>query len=110
MSGVPVFKPAALALGLVLASGVSWAGDPVAGKEKAAVCGACHGVDGNSQTPDFPRLAGQHEDYLVRALLDYKSGQRKNPIMAGQVANLDRKDIQDLAAWFSSQNGLVTKR
>ena len=113
MSRVSVFKPVALgalAFGLIVGAGAVWAGDPVAGKEKAAVCGACHGVDGNSQVPDFPRLAGQHEDYLVRALLDYKSGQRKNPIMAGQVANLEKTDMLDLAAWFSSQSGLVTKR
>ena len=110
MSSVRVFGPATLALGLILATGAVWAGDPVAGKEKAAVCGACHGMDGNSQTPDFPKLAGQHEDYLFRVLLDYKSGQRKNPIMAGQVANLDRTDMRDLAAWFASQSGLVVKR
>ncbi|MCB1911571.1 MAG: cytochrome c [Zoogloeaceae bacterium] len=99
-----------LALGLLAGAGASWAGDAAAGKEKAAVCGACHGLDGNSQAPDFPRLAGQHEDYLLRALIDYKSGQRKNPIMAGQVANLEKKDMADLAAWFASQPGLVTKR
>lgn len=101
---------AALILGLLSIGSQSWAGDAMAGKEKAAVCGACHGADGNSQAPDFPRLAGQYEDYLVRALLDYKSGQRKDPIMAGQVANLEKKDMEDLAAWFSSQKGLVTKR
>lgn len=108
--GIARLAGVTLTFGLLLGAGASWAGDAAAGKEKAAVCGACHGVDGNSQVPDFPRLAGQHEDYLVRALTDYKSGQRKNPIMAGQVENLDKKDILDLAAWFSSQTGLVTKR
>ncbi len=55
-----------------------------AGKAKAAeVCAACHGADGNSASPDFPKLAGQHRDYLEKALRDYKSGARKNPIMAG---------------------------
>ena len=62
----------------------SWAANPEAGKAKAAeVCAACHGADGNSASPDFPRLAGQHRDYLAKALRDYKSGLRKNPIMAG---------------------------
>ena len=85
------------------------AGDAAAGKEKAKVCAACHGENGISQAPDFPKLAGQHNDYLVRALNDYKSGVRKNPIMSGQVANLKKGDIDDLAAYFSSQQALVTK-
>ena len=85
------------------------AGDAAAGKEKAKVCAACHGETGVSQSPDFPKLAGQYGDYLARALNDYKSGARKNPIMAGQVANLKKDDIDDLAAYFSSQQALVTK-
>ncbi|MDB5811664.1 MAG: cytochrome [Betaproteobacteria bacterium] len=88
---------------------LAYAADPAAGKEKSKVCAACHGENGNSQAPDFPKLAGQHGDYLVRALTDYKSGVRKNPIMAGQVANLKREDIADLAAYYSSQQGLATK-
>jgi cytochrome c553 len=93
-----------------LASLPAQAGDSAKGKEKAAVCGACHGPDGNSPTPDFPRLAGQQEDYLVKALQDYKTGKRKNPIMAAQVENLSKADMADVAAWFSSQEGLVVKR
>jgi cytochrome c553 len=85
------------------------AGDPAAGKEKSKVCATCHGENGVSQAPDFPKLAGQHNDYLVRALSDYKSGARKNPIMAGQVTNLKREDIADLAAYYSSQRALATK-
>ena len=95
---------AALAL-----STAAHAGDPEAGKEKAKVCAACHGENGVSQAPDFPKLAGQYNDYLVRALNDYKSGMRKNPIMAGQVANLKKEDIADLAAYYSSQQALATK-
>lgn len=100
-----------LALGAaLLATGPAAAGDPVAGREKAAkTCAACHGPDGNSQAPDFPRLAGQHYDYLVKALNDYKSGARKNPIMAGQVGNLKPQDLNDLAAFYSSQPGLAVK-
>ena len=86
------------------------AGSPAAGKEKSKVCAACHGEDGVSKAPDFPTLAGQYNDYLVQALNAYKSGARKNPMMAGQVAKMKHEDIADLAAYFSSQRALVTKR
>ena len=95
---------AALAVGAV-----AHAGDPAAGKEKAKICAACHGENGISQAPDFPKLAGQYNDYLVRAMNDYKTGARKNPIMAGQVANLKKEDIADLSAYFASQQALVMK-
>lgn len=87
-----------------------FAGDVEAGKEKAKVCAACHGVDGNSQSGEFPRLAGQHNDYLLRALEAYKSGARKNPLMAPMVEKLTKRDMEDLAAYFSAQHGLYTKR
>lgn len=90
-------------------SAQAYAGDPAAGREKAKACAACHGENGISQAPDFPKLAGQYNDYLVRALKDYQSGARRNPIMAGQVANLKREDIADLAAYYSSQQALATK-
>jgi cytochrome c553 len=79
--------------------------DLVAGKEKAAqVCGACHGPNGEKPTqPDYPILAGQWPDYLERALKDYKSGKRKNPIMNGMAAALSDQDIENVAAWFASQ-------
>lgn len=93
----------------LLACGNALAGNPVAGQAKSKPCAACHGPDGNSATPDFPRLAGQHPDYLVKALKDYKSGARKNPIMAPQAANLTVRDMEDLAAFFSGQQGLVQK-
>lgn len=85
------------------------AGDPVAGKAKSVVCAACHGPDGNSLTGDFPKLAGQKEDYLVASLTHYKSGKRKNPIMAGMAAPLSQQDMVDLAAYFASQQGLQLK-
>ena len=80
-------------------------GNAASGKEKAAqVCAACHGPDGNKPSdPAQPILAGQHYDYLVRALTDYKIGRRNNPIMKGFASQLSKKDIEDLAAWFSSQ-------
>jgi cytochrome c553 len=86
-------------------AGMAGAADREAGKKKAAeVCVACHGAEGNKPSdPTQPVLAGQHADYLERALTDYKIGRRNNPIMKGFAAQLSKKDIEDLAAWFSSQ-------
>ena len=92
----------------LLTSGVVFAGNPAAGKEKAKACAACHGADGNSTSADFPKLAGQHYDYLVKSLQGYKSGARKNPVMAPMGTNLSQRDIEDLAAYFSAQSGLIT--
>ena len=80
-------------------------GNAASGKQKAAqVCAACHGPEGNKPTaPENPILAGQHQDYLVKALKDYKAGKRNNPIMKGFAATLSSQDMQDLAAWFASQ-------
>ena len=85
------------------------AGDPAAGQKKTQTCVACHGPDGNSASAEFPKIAGQHYDYLLKALKDYKSGARKNPIMAPMAANLTQRDIEDLAAFYSSQKGLALK-
>ncbi len=96
-------------LGVMLAALVAMSaqagGSAEKGKQKAAqVCGACHGPDGNKPSaPDQPVLAGQYYDYLVRALSDYKNGRRTNPIMKGFAAQLSKQDIEDVAAWFSSQ-------
>lgn len=77
-------------------------GDAAAGKTKAAACFACHGTDGNGVDPQYPRLAGQYDGYLVEVLHEYKNGERTNPIMKGMVATLSDQDIQDVAAYFSS--------
>jgi len=82
------------------------AGDPTSGKEVSQQCVACHGVDGNSPTPNFPRLAGQYEDYLYFSLQSYKKGERKNAIMAGIVAALSDEDMRNVSAYFSLQSGL----
>ena len=75
-------------------------------KEKAKTCAACHGEDGNATAnPMYPRLAGQYHDYLARALHEYKSGDRKNPIMAGFVATLSEEEIQGLSRYFGSLPG-----
>jgi len=100
-----VNRALAIILGALLAANVQASGDADKGKQKAAqVCVACHGADGTKPSaPDQPVLAGQYYDYLVRALTDYKNGRRTNPIMKGFAAQLSKEDIEDVAAWFSSQ-------
>jgi len=89
-------------------SSVAIAADIRGGETKAKeVCQACHGLDGNSQTPDYPKLGGQQPDYLAKALRDYKSGQRKNPIMAGFAGSLSDKDIENVAAYYASQPSVL---
>ncbi len=78
-------------------------GNAEAGKAKAATCAACHGADGNSVVPTFPKLAGQNAPYLMKELHDFKSGARKNPIMTAMVVPLTNQDIDNLAAYYSSQ-------
>ncbi len=84
---------------------VAHAGDPVAGEQKAATCAACHGANGISTIASNPILAGQYPSYLEHALRSYRDGSRQNAIMAGFAAQLSDEDIEDLAAWFSSQPG-----
>ncbi|MGE0114529.1 MAG: cytochrome c [Steroidobacteraceae bacterium] len=72
----------------------------------AQVCTACHGNDGHAVAADYPTLAGQHADYLTQALRDYKSGKRKNAVMAGIVGSLADKDIEPVAAFYAKQPGL----
>ena len=84
------------------------AGDPAAGREKAAQCQQCHGLDGNSPTPQFPNIGGQHAKYIVQTLRDYKTGVRQEPVMAAFAAPLSDQDQEDLAAWYASQGGLYT--
>jgi cytochrome c553 len=102
-----------LALALALAGTAQARGSAEAGKQKVSqVCAACHGPTGaNPTAPENPILAGQHYDYLVKTLQDYKSGKRNNAIMKGFAASLSMKDIEDLAAWFASQpSGLHYQR
>lgn len=99
-------------LGLA-AQGAIAKGNVQAGKAKAAqVCAACHGADGaKPSAPDQPVLAGQYADYLAKALADYKSGKRANPIMKAFAGQLSEQEIEDVAAWFASQSSdLATKR
>lgn len=82
-------------------------GDATAGQAKAAVCGACHGPDGNSPAPNFPKLAGQGERYLTKQLHDIKDGKRTVLEMTGLLTTLSDQDLADLAAYFASQKGSV---
>ena len=67
------------------------------------VCSACHGVDGNSMVPMYPKLAGQHPEYITKQLTNFKAGDRKNPVMSGMVATLTPEDMVNLGAYFGTQ-------
>ena len=82
-------------------------GDPAAGQGKTAVCGACHGSDGNSLVPIFPKLAGQGERYLLKQLHDIKDGKRVVLEMTGQLNPLTDQDLADIAAYYAGQKGSV---
>ncbi len=102
---------AVVAAVLAFVAGPVVAADVEAGKKKAQeVCAACHNLDGVSTIPENPKLAGQYPDYLAKALRDYKSGARKNPIMAGMAQGLSQKDIDDVSAYFASQSAVLATR
>ncbi|HEY5702572.1 MAG TPA: c-type cytochrome [Gammaproteobacteria bacterium] len=93
-----------LLLSLVLISfNLFGAGDPVAGREKSQTCAACHGVNGNSSNPVWPKLAGQHPSYIVKQLEDFKAGRRENAQMSPMATNLSKQDMEDLAAYYAIQ-------
>lgn len=81
-------------------------GDATAGQGKAAACGACHGMDGNSSDPQYPKLAGQHEMYIAHQLHNFKSGERQNAIMLGMSTPLSDQDMRDVGAYFASKQPL----
>ena len=83
------------------------AGNAADGKNKSVVCHACHGPTGQSVQPIYPNLGGQHQDYLVKTLREVRDGTRQNAIMAGFAANLSDQDIDDISAWYASQQGLT---
>jgi len=101
-----------LAALVALTSTAAMGADVDAGKKKVQeVCAACHGIDGATPTtPDYPKLAGQYPDYLSKALRDYKSGARKNPIMAGFAQGLTEKDIENVAQYFYTQPSNLASR
>jgi cytochrome c553 len=87
---------------LVASSSVCGAGDVKAGRTKALMCQACHGLDGLSKVPDAPNIAGQTEPYIVAQLQAFKTGVRKNDAMSVVAPSLSDRDIEDLAAYFSA--------
>jgi cytochrome c553 len=93
----------ALMTSLLFASSAALAGDPAAGKAKSVVCSACHGADGISVNPLWPNLKGQKEQYLIKQIKAFRDGSRKDPSMAPMVAALTDEDIENLAAYYSSQ-------
>ncbi|MFZ1624416.1 MAG: c-type cytochrome [Gammaproteobacteria bacterium] len=93
---------AALAASLLLTPAHA-AGSAEAGQARSVVCAACHGADGNSFNPEWPSLAGQNENYLIKSLQSFKDGSRQNVLMNAQAAGLSEQDMLDLAAWFSAQ-------
>ncbi len=82
-------------------------GDAAAGQAKSALCGSCHGVDGNSPLDMNPKLAGQNASYLVKQLQDFKSGARPGVTMAAMVLSLSDQDMEDISAWYASQEATV---
>ena len=105
--GIPMFQSLSkfsIALALVLAGNQAMAGgDAEAGQAKAATCVACHGVDGNSAVPTFPKLAGLGHKYLLKQMKDIRDGRRSVALMAGQVDNMSDQDLADIAAFYDAQ-------
>ncbi|MEO8487826.1 MAG: cytochrome c [Betaproteobacteria bacterium] len=96
-----------VALAAILAATSAHAANLAAGKEKAQeVCQACHGMDGLSVAyPEYPKIGGQHRDYLAKALRDYKAGVRKNPIMGAMAQPLTAQDIDNITEYYAKQPG-----
>lgn len=98
-----LLKSVVIVAGLAMASGVSAAGNVEAGKNSSAMCAACHGADGNSAVPNFPKLAGQGEKYLLKQMQDVKAGNRVIVEMTGMLDAFSDQDLENLAAYFSAQ-------
>ena len=96
-----------LFVSLLLTLGISGlahaAGNAAAGQDKIAMCSACHNADGNSMIPNFPKLAGQGQRYLLKQMHDIKSGERPVVEMTGMLDSMSEQDLADIAAWYSSQ-------
>ena len=110
MAQEPVAPPAATAVApapdakaLLTELAQAKPGDAKSGADKAAVCAACHGLDGNSSDPQYPKLAGQHEYFIATQLVAYKSGTRPNVVMTSFAAMLSAQDMRDVGAFFSTQ-------
>lgn len=102
MKKISLITAAVLLLNINLTS-AEIIGDAKKGKTLSATCAACHGIDGNSPNAQWPKLAGQHLNYIVKQLQDFKSGARENAIMNGMAATLSEQDMYDLASYYSSE-------
>ncbi len=91
-----------VAAALASVQGLAQAGDVVAGKTKAMLCANCHGANGISTIPEYPNLAGQKEQYIVKQLKDLQSGRRTHPLMSSVATSLTPADIENVAAYYSS--------
>ena len=107
---IPTWMAAVLGLAFLLvpaAQGLQGAepviGDPQAGMTKATICAGCHGLDGNSFNPLWPKLAGQQPSQTLKQLMDFKESRRSDPMMTGVVAALTDQDMSDIAVWYASQ-------
>lgn len=103
------FTPCCAALALLALPALGWgqaavSGDPVAGEAKTEMCGGCHGIDGwRTAYPEVygvPKIGGQHPAYIIKALQEYKSGERSHPSMRAIAASLSDQDMADLAAYY----------
>jgi cytochrome c553 len=99
---VTVFSMSSVNAGVVMPQG-----DVAAGQAMSAQCAACHGADGNSAAPNFPKLAGQNAKYIYKQLMDMKSGRRVNPMMVGLVADKTEQDFANLAVFYAQQKSGV---
>lgn len=91
-----------IAAAMIAVATTSLAGNPDAGKARAAICAGCHGQNGVSVIPTYPNLKGQKEQYLAKALRSYRDGQRNDPLMSPMAKPLTDRDIEDLAAYYAS--------
>ena len=106
-----MIKPliAVCAMAVMAGSALALEGDVQAGEQKAQTCAACHGPQGNSAVPSFPKLAGQGAPYTVKQLKDIKSGLRPVPQMAGLLDNMDEQDFADIAVYYATQQPTIEK-
>lgn len=91
-------------------AGTDSAGNTATGQSKFDTCQACHGATGMRSQPTYPNLAGQHQNYLSKALHDFRDGSRPNAIMSGFAGQLSDADIEAIAAWYAGQRGLTEIR
>jgi cytochrome c553 len=96
------FVSGCLAIAAAILAGHAAAGDAAAGKQKAAMCAVCHGLNGLAKNPEAPNLAGDNVNYLIKQLKAFKSGERKNDQMSIIAESLSDDDIANLATWYSS--------